>query len=191
MNEIWRDIAGYEGLYQVSSLGRIKSLRRYKQNHGKLQLIKEQIKSCRIDNNGYLVLDLYRNNKPKTIRVHRLVAGAFVDNLENKKTVNHIDGDKTNNCVENLEWATSKEQTVHVYDNELKSKQGIKRTINAMTKATSKPVKCLNTGRIYTSVVEAAREMNISSSFISRCCRGKCKSAGKDKNQNPLRWKYV
>jgi len=191
MMEIWKDINGYEGLYQVSNLGRVKSLERYKQNHSKLQLIPEKIKSKRIDAQGYELVDLYNKSKQKTIRVHRLVAETFISNYGNEDTVNHKDGNKTNNKVVNLEWASFEEQNKHFYKHNLKSEENIKKAVKAMNKAQSKPVKCLNNGKVYESASEAAREIGVSGSLVMRCCRGEGKSAGKDKDNNPLHWVYI
>ena len=94
--EIWRDIDGYEGLYQVSNFGRVKSFQR-----GKPRILKAFL------NSGYLSVVLYRDHKVKQCLVHRLVALAFIPNPEDKPLVNHINGVKTDNCVENLEWATA------------------------------------------------------------------------------------
>lgn len=121
MKEVWKDIVGYEGLYQVSNLGRIKSLERYVQNHDAVQFHEEQIKcACerkrKDGNQGYLVLQLYKNNKPKNCYVHRLVAEAFIPNPKNKPTVNHINGNKHDNRAENLEWSTYKENNEHAYN---------------------------------------------------------------------------
>ncbi len=191
MKETWKDIVGYEGLYQVSNFGRVKSLERYRSNHGKQQLISESIKSTRKDKQGYLLLDLYKDNKQKTVRVHRLVAEHFLNNPDNKETVNHIDGNKENNNVMNLEWSTFKEQNEHLYKNNLKSKKNIDKAVKAMNKAQAKKVKCLNNGVIYESASEAARTVGISGSLIMRCCRGERKSAGKDENMNALHWIYI
>lgn len=181
MEEVWKDIKDYEGLYQVSNWGRIKSCARYKKNHNKLQFIDEKIKSTRRSNSGYLNIDLYKNNIGKTFKVHRLVAEAFIENENNKPTVNHIDGDKLNNNVNNLEWATYKEQNEHFYKYLYNAKNGNKESINnaikAMIKVTSKKVKCLNNGKIYNSASEAARQIGVSPSLIMRCCRGESKTA--------------
>ena len=187
----WRDIKGYEGLYQVSDTGLIKSLARYKPNHSKLQYIPEKIKTERVKEQGYSIIDLYKDNKGKTYHVHRLVAEAFVPNPYNKETVNHIDGNKRNNIATNLEWATAKEQNVHFYKHHLKSKSNIKKAVLAMNMANAKKVMCLNSGKIFNSIAEAARCFNIDGSTISAACKGRLKYAGKDKNDNLLKWTYA
>lgn len=101
MTEIWKDIEGYEGLYQVSNLGRVKSL-----NYNKTR--KEKILSCG-DKNGYLFVVLCKNGKHKQFQVHRLVAQEFVPNPENKPYVDHINTIKNDNRVENIRWCTHKE----------------------------------------------------------------------------------
>jgi hypothetical protein len=111
--EIWKDIDGYKNLYQVSNFGRIKSLS-HVNNLGKLR--QECILGNRLSDRGYHTAVLYNNGKPKSFRVHRLVAFAFIPNLDNKPHVNHIDGVKSNNLVENLEWVTISENQKHAFD---------------------------------------------------------------------------
>lgn len=137
--EIWKPIKDYEGLYEVSNLGRIKSLSRsfYSFGYGKNKKLcqkKERIRSPQINENGYCRIMLSNNGVNKTHIVHRLVLSAFVENPHNKEDVNHIDGVKTNNVLSNLEWATRSENMIHALNLGLKvEKKGDERH-------TSKPV---------------------------------------------------
>lgn len=106
MNEQWKDIQGYEGLYQVSNLGRVKGIDRISANGSHL---KEKILSQKHTTKGYLRVIFCKNNKVKYFLVHRLVAEEFILNPNNLPQVNHIDENKTNNQVDNLAWVTSKE----------------------------------------------------------------------------------
>ena len=101
MTEIWKDIKDYEGIYQVSNLGNIKSY-----------YTKKMLKPY-INIYGYCRISLYKNHKCKNCAVHRLVAEAFIPNPNKLKTVNHIDEDKLNNCVDNLEWTTIKDNVIY------------------------------------------------------------------------------
>lgn len=119
--EIWKDIKGYEGLYQVSNLGRIKSLQRYRiSKSGTNQNVNEKIlkQSCG-KTNKYLNVTLAKNKKNKTFQIHRLAALNFIPNPNNYPQVNHKDGNKQNNCVDNLEWCTCKENINHAWKNGL------------------------------------------------------------------------
>ena len=110
--EEWRDIPGYEGLYQVSNLGRIRSLidKKYDLNEKVVKIInREKMLKQNLTKKGYCNVKLYKNGKGETYKIHRLVAETFIPNPENKPQVNHIDGNKQNNCVSNLEWNTNEE----------------------------------------------------------------------------------
>lgn len=101
--EIWKDVVGYEGLYQVSNLGRVKSIIFPKNKDGKI--LKQRIRK------GYLRIQLYKNKIAKDFGVHRLVALAFIPNPYNKPEIDHIDGIPSNNNVSNLKWCTPKENS--------------------------------------------------------------------------------
>lgn len=138
--EIWKDIKGFEGSYQISNKGRVKSLARkcgtcYK---------KESIRQLSFTKDGYVKIRLSSNGKDITTRVHRLVAEAFLPNPLNKDTVNHIDGNKHNNCVENLEWMTRKEQLHHAYNTKLReAKAGAMNVQAKLTKAEVNEIRSL------------------------------------------------
>ena len=110
IQEVWKDIKGYEGLYQISNLGRVKTLNRICKIHRKAtREIKEIILTTKFLPKGYCFIALYKNNKETKFYIHRLVATAFIPNIDNKPQVNHKDGNKNNNVVSNLEWVTPSE----------------------------------------------------------------------------------
>lgn len=165
--EIWRDVAGYEGLYKVSNLGNVMSLKQ------KTPLLMKPRKNC----GGYLYVLLSNNNKyRKENAVHRLVAQAFLPNPNNLPQVNHKDEIKTNNRVENLEWCTQQYNNQYGTHIERLSKAQINR------KDCSKTVLQYDKNGIfineYPSTKEAERTTGISCSSISKVCKGKGKSAG-------------
>ena len=164
MEEIWKDIEGYEGLYQVSNLGRVKSLGRYVKSNKGMQYRTEQIKvpserKRKTAIQGYLTTQLYKNNKGKNCYIHRLVANAFIDNPENKPTVNHINGNKHDNRVVNLEWSTYRENNVHAY------KTGLNDANHRRNCKGSMPVAQydldMNLINVYPSIREAERKTGI------------------------------
>lgn len=107
--EEWRDIVGYEGLYQVSNKGRIKSLKRTAPCRGGVRTVNERIMKMQRNHDGYINVSLrIGDGSYKTLKVHRIVAQAFIDNPLNLPDVNHIDDNPSNNCVENLEWCSKK-----------------------------------------------------------------------------------
>ena len=124
MNEIWKDIKGYEGKYQISNLGNVKSLLDKQLNK------REIILKPSLNHKGYLRVYLSKDSKKTTKTIHRLVAETFVPNLESKKTVNHIDGNKINNRADNLEWLSNTENQKHAW--ELGLKKALKGEKNPM-----------------------------------------------------------
>lgn len=174
-SEFWKDITGYEGLYQVSNIGRIKSLPR-KYSRG------ESIMNTPINHWGYKMVYLSKNKHKKFFSVHRLVALHFIDNPRNYKFVNHKDEDKTNNKATNLEWCTSKYNTnygtcIQRRVAKQKNKHGAKRVLQYTMN--------LELIKEYPSIMEATRVTSISPRAICACCRGYQKSA------YGYKWKYA
>lgn len=171
MTEIWKDIKDYEGLYQVSNLGRVKSLDHYvKHPKGSLRLIKERILKPFLQKTGYLIVTLSKNNIKTSYNVHRLVAEAFVYNPYNKMCINHLNKNRTDNRADNLEWCTYKENNNWSNHNELVSNS----LINNINK--SKPILQYTLDMIfvteYPSIMEASRQTGINNSNICQCCKG-------------------
>ena len=170
-NEVWKDIKDYEGHYQVSDKGRVKSVK----------FGKERILSIRRFKFGYLLVTLWKNHKMKTFTIHRLVAQAFLTNLQNLPQINHKNEDKTDNKVDNLEWCDVK------YNNNYgtRIKRITEKNINGKR---SKPViQYTKTGEFikeWKSTHDIERNLGYSQSHISSCCLGKRKSV-----HNYI-WKY-
>lgn len=163
--EEWRPIAGYDGLYEVSNLGRVKSLGNGKSNNSKERILKP------IDNgHGYLRVPLYKDGVNKLYMIHRLVAQVFCENPHGYLEVNHISEDKTDNRACNLEWVTHKYNTNYGTRNK------------RVAEKTSKPIFGIDkvSGLIveFPSSQEASRALGIAQSNITKCCKGKLKSAG-------------
>lgn len=117
-DEVWKDVEGYEGIYQVSNFGRIKSLDRIVPRiDGSVKKVKGKILKTRVSK-GYVLINLNKDGICKTVSLSRLIATTFIPNEENKPEVNHIDEDKTNNSISNLEWCTSLENANHGTRNE-------------------------------------------------------------------------
>lgn len=125
-NEIWKPIIGYEGLYEVSSLARIRTVERiFIKINGQKIVIKERILKQGLNTAGYLSVGIYRNTKSTSTRVHRIFATAFIPNPQSKPNINHINGVKTDNRIENLEWCTQKENIQHAFRTGLVNNTGI------------------------------------------------------------------
>lgn len=178
IKEIWKPIKGYEGLYEISSLGRVKSLERYVANNGGKYLIKERILKPTKNQYGYLYVVISKNNINKHKLIHRLVAETFISNKHSKRTINHINGIKTDNTLENLEWCTHKENIQKAWENGL-YKISEKQRINGRTrgKNNSKPVVQLdlenNVIKVWDSITKARDTLKISATAISNCARNK------------------
>jgi hypothetical protein len=155
------DVSGYEGIYKINDVGNIYSVRTKK-------ILKPRKSS------GYLIVCLSVNNKKNQQLVHRLVAQTFIDNPDNKKTVNHIDGNKMNNSVSNLEWSTQSENSKHAFKNGLNKgydKTGHKNPNVRLTKEIIENVQLLISKGIKTKVIASLN--NISRSTVQRIKYGK------------------
>ena len=153
-----KDIKGYEGHYAVSDTGKVYSIKN-----------KKELKPS-LHPTGYYVVKLYKNNIAKNYRVHRLVAEAFIPNPNGKPTVNHKSGNKIDNRVGNLEWATYLENNLH--------------SIHVLGRS-KKPVECIETHEIYNSIQEAADAKKVNRSNIYSVCVGKRITTG------GYHWRYV
>jgi hypothetical protein len=160
MKEIWKNIKDYEGLYQVSNLGNIKSNKR----KGTNGIITKQLSKI-----GYYIVDLYKNSKRETKYLHRIIAETFISNPNNFPCINHKNGIKTDNRIDNLEWCSYSENNKHAYSLGLKTNCKQIKQIDIKTNKTIKTFYSMN---------EASRQIHISQSSISLCCNGKQKTAG-------------
>lgn len=179
-NEEWRDIPGFEGLYKVSNTGKVKSLeRKVKYKNGAIHIVNEKILKYQKDRYGYLQLILCKEGIQKNMKVHRLVASAFIPNPNNLPEVNHKDENTSNNNVENLEYCDRIYNVNYGTGNERRAKKLSKIKKGVYNTKKSKPVKCLETGKIYPSIAEVHREFGFSQGNICECCNKKRKSAHK------------
>lgn len=172
--EIWKDIKGYENLYQISNLGNVKSLGNGGSNASKEKFLKLTKDTC-----GYLQVGLCKQGKRKMCRVHRLVAENFIDNPNNYPMINHKDENKTNNNVENLEFCDVAYNNNYGTRN-IRAAESCRNHPNR-----SKQVLCVDTSIIYPSVNEVQRELGFKSGNISSACNGKRKTCG------GYTWRYV
>lgn len=172
----WRAIEGYEGYYEVSNTGEVRSVNRIipdkklgtKYLKGKIMKLSEN-KDKKRGGQGYLVVNLRKNHTSTVIQVHRLVANAFIENPNNLPTVNHKDGNKHNNSMDNLEWVTYAENNIHALESELRHPRGCR-------------IAMINSDGViineFKSVSEASRETGIGIVAISRCVNGRIRTAG-------------
>ena len=187
MKEEWRDIKGYEGKYQISNLGRVKSLRNTRGSY------REKILRFKLEVSGYFKVSLCKNNKIKSFYIHRLVAEAFIPNLNGYSQVNHKDENKTNNCVDNLEWCTAKYNSNYGTRTQRgsESSKGISRNKGSKHPQARK-VQCITTGKKFNCIKEASEYYYIDRHSISDCCNGKYKYSGKHPvTGEKLVWRYI
>lgn len=175
--EEWKDIEDYEGLYQVSNLGRIRSKYKYNCRKQKQAIISEtEYKIIKPINSEYLKVTLVKNRIKKQFKIHRIVAKAFIENPKGKEQVNHIDGNKHNNKVDNLEWNTVKENINHAFNNNLAKHRKIK-----MIDLKTKDEKIFNRRED----IESFLGKKVSQDLITRCCNKQRNTAYK------MKWEYV
>ena len=199
MKEVWKDIEGYEGLYQISSMGRVKSLPKTSLIQTKYsyyyRATKEMILKADKDKYGYEGISISSGGIKKRFTMHRLVAKAFISNPNNYTQINHKDENKLNNCVDNLEWCTVKYNNNYGAHNiKISQKLKGKKISDAHKQKIIESRVCTpvfqldkRSGTIikeYASMKEAEMQTGIFRSAISACCIGKCKSAG------GYKWKY-
>jgi len=177
MKEIWKDIAGYEGLYQVSNHGNIRSHKRRPNT-----LLKQSPTNC-----GYMKVELYKNANGKMYYVHRLVAQAFLPNPQGKSEINHIDGIKTNNNVSNLEWASRSENQLHAINQGLREPSPMTGRFGALNHNSKAVIQKDLDGNViakWDSIASASKAVMCSPSFISNCLQGRKKTA------KGFKWEY-
>lgn len=171
--EIWKDIKGYEGFYQVSNLGNIKSLQRFiKRQSGFEVFVRQRILKPGKSKKGYWLVVLRNSGKDGTQKVHRLVAQHFIENPKNFDQVNHKDGIKTNNHVDNLEWCDNSLNQIHSY--RVLGKKGHMAGKHGKNNPNSKKVAQIKNGvtlKIFDSSVEAFKQTGIHRSNICKVCR--------------------
>lgn len=203
MQELFKDIKGYEGLYQISNLGNVKSFKPVSNGRNLKPVYRK----------GYATITLRKNGVSKIHRIHRLLAEAFIPNPKNLAEVNHIDGNKLNNNLSNLEWCTHLENMRHAFntglverkpltdDQKIKVSVATKEAMNrpkvkekmkqlarekvGIKSARHKEVINLDTGKTFISVKEASRFYGIHKSNLAACCRGQRRVAG------GYHWKYI
>ena len=171
MQEIWKDVKGYEGLYQVSNYGNIKSFPRTGTRTKEERILRKSI-----NQNGYYCVTLYKDGRSKTKNVHSIVAEAFIKNKYNFSSVNHKDENKTNNNVENLEWCTHKYNMNYGTANERRSNTEKIKIIQYDLED--------NFIKEWHGIKYTSKKLKISTANIISCCKGKRKTAGNYK------WKY-
>lgn len=176
-NEVWKEIKGFEGWYEVSNLGRVRSVEReITHKCGKIQINPSKIKIPQLQKSGkgYLITQLFKNSSFKKKYIHRLVAAAFIPNPEEKPQVNHIDGNTQNNNANNLEWCTQIENNKHAIETGLQVK--------------TKRVKRVNLNGdyvIFDSVTEAAKSVGANyTNGVSVACK-------ENKPYKKFRWQFV
>lgn len=183
-NEIWRDVVGYEGIYQISSLGRIKSLDRPILQRGYIRIRKGVFISLKPTKRGYCRVGLRKNNKLENIFIHRIVCNSFLHNPKNKPQVNHINGIKNDNRFENLEWCTAKENMEHAgkmgfmvcTDKMRKDSADRLRLAKGLNNSVSKQVINTVTGEFFETINDASISIGMKSKTLYAQLNGQSKN---------------
>lgn len=196
-NEEWRNIDGYEGLYQVSNLGRVRGLPIVTKFGARNKKIPYRILTPTISKRGYYVVTLHKNGVSKTCTVHRLIATAFIPNPDNKPYIDHIDTNRLNNDVCNLRWVTSKENANNPLTLE-KNRRMCKQLWQEGRYDNRKNRRsCIKVGqytkngdliKVWDSIIEASKTLGIDSSSISAVCLGTNK---KRRSAGGYKWKHI
>lgn len=185
-NEIWKDIPDYDGKYQISNYGRVKRLKRnvFVRVLGKtVEISTPKILKLNLVKSGYLYITITANNTKRTLKIHRLVAEVFIPNPNDLPEVNHIDGNKENNCVDNLEWCTHKENIQHALKNNLLNDRSGNN--NANCKKINQYDSDGNFIKLWNSIYEITKETGFERHGITRCC------TSKSKTYKGYIWKYA
>ena len=169
--ELWKDIPNFEGLYQANTNGEIRSINHIRKNGTSKYEQQGKLLKFNLNPNGYLQVRLSKNGVAKTYRVNRLIALTFIKNPLNKETVNHINGNKLDNRVENLEWATEKEQAIHRHKVLKIPYSDCKKCHEANKKKIIR-----SDGKIYNSLLEAKQDLKNKNAHITEVCQGKLKN---------------
>lgn len=179
--EIWKPVKDYEGLYEVSNYGNVKSLNRVETVGKLIRIRKERILKPCVNSKGYLQVGLCKNGKITNKLIHRLVAEAFIPNTDNLQQVNHKGENKQNNCVWQLEWCTNKYNSNYGTRNERIRKRN---TNGKLSKPVSQYTLDGNYIKEFSSTMEVQRQLGYAQANISLCCNGKYKHA------YGYKWKY-
>jgi hypothetical protein len=190
MKEVWKDVPGYEGMYQASNTGKIKSLTRIvNSSYGSKMRITGKIKKLCQKPNGYVYVGLSKNGETRSYRVHRLIAMAFIENKSNLSDVNHKNGKKNDNRLSNLEWCSPSQNSIHAYEMNLRKSpnywEGKFGALHNLSKAVEMRSKEGIIIKTFASIREAERITGIANQNITKCLKGKRASAG------GYRWEYV
>ena len=171
MQEIWKPVKDFEGLYQVSNYGRVKRLPKMINtniNNSNSRCLKEKILKALNNGKDYLSVFLVKDNEKKCCKIHRLVAEAFIENENNYNFINHKDYNRKNNCVDNLEWCSLQYNNEYSHNKSVYQKDLNDKTIKK-----------------WKSIIEASKKLQINNKNITSCCKNKRKTAG------GYKWKYV